>query len=311
MTHPTKSDTLKVTGATIYYEVRGSGPVLVMIPGGPADAGVFAGVAEDLAANYTVVAYDPRGNSRSTFDGAPEEQRLDIHGDDAARLIETFGDSPAYVFGSSGGGQIGLNLASRHPGRVRTLVAHEPPCLRMLPDPSDALAGIQEVYDTYRREGVGPGMQKFMQVAGLGGGQRQPDASPQSEPGPQAREAFARIGGNLEYFLAHGLRPISFAVPDVSALRAAGVRVVVGVGETSGGQLAHRTAMALAEKLGTDPVSFPGDHGGFGSHPDAFAEILHRIFQGEGTARQAEDSARRAGEVRVGRGNDRRVSGRH
>jgi pimeloyl-ACP methyl ester carboxylesterase len=302
MTYRTKSDTLKVTGATIYYEVRGSGPVLVMIPGGPADAGIFAGLAEHLADHYTVVACDPRGNSRSTFDGAPEEQHLDIHGDDAARLIEVFGDDPAYVFGSSGGGQIGLNLAARHPERVHTLVAHEPPCLRMLPDPSEALAGMQKVYDTYRREGVGPGMQKFMEVAGLGGGPQREDAPPQVEPSPEAREAFARIHGNLEYFLAHGLKPISFYAPDVDALRATTVRVVVGIGESSHGQLAHRTAVALAEKLGTVPVPFPGDHGGYGPHPDTFAEILHRIFRGEGTPRQAEGSAFHAGDVPVGRG---------
>jgi pimeloyl-ACP methyl ester carboxylesterase len=311
MPYRTKSDTLKVTGATIYYEVRGAGPLLVMIPGGPADAGTFAGLAEPLADHYTVVAYDPRGNSRSTFDGEPEEQRLDVHGDDAARLIEAFGADPVYVFGSSGGGQIGLNLAARHPERVHTLVAHEPPCLRMLPDPSEALAGMQEVYDTYRGEGVGPGMQKFMEVAGLGGGPRREDAPPQLEPSPEAREAFARIGGNLNYFLAHGLKPISSYVPDVSALRAAAVRVVVGVGETSEGQLAHRTAVALADKLGTEPVPFPGDHGGFGSHPDAFAEMLHRIFRGEGTPRREEGSALHAGDVRVGRGNDRRVRSRH
>jgi pimeloyl-ACP methyl ester carboxylesterase len=51
-----------VPGATIYYEVQGSGPVLVMIPGGPTDAGIFAGLARCLADRYTVVAYDPRGN---------------------------------------------------------------------------------------------------------------------------------------------------------------------------------------------------------------------------------------------------------
>src|SRR5439155_6832675 len=233
------------------------------------------------------------------------------HGDDAARLIEAFGDDPAYVLGSSGGGQIGLNLAARHPERVQTLVAHEPPCLQLLPDPSEALAGIREVYETFLRDGVGPGMQKFMEVAGLGGGSRRENAPPQLEPSPEAREAFARIGGNLNYFLAHGLKPISFYVPDVSALRAAAVRVVVGVGETSEGQLAHRTAVALAEKLGTEPVTFPGDHGGYGSHPAAFAEILHWIFIGEGTPRQAEGSAFHAGDVRVGRGNERWVRSRH
>ena len=73
MTHPAKSSTLKVPGAKIYYEMQGSGPILLIIPGGPQDAGVFADVSRHLADRYTVVAYDPRGNSRSTFDGEPEE----------------------------------------------------------------------------------------------------------------------------------------------------------------------------------------------------------------------------------------------
>jgi hypothetical protein len=171
----------------------------------------------------------------------------------------------------------------------------------MLPDPSEALAGIQEVYDTYRREGVGPGMQKFMEFAALGGAPQRKDAAPQVDPGPEARAAFARIHGNLEYFLAHGLKPVSFYVPDVDALRVAGVRVVVGMGESSEGQFAHRTAVALAEKLGTEPVPFPGDHGGYGAYPDTFGEILHRIFRGEGAHGRAAESIH-AGNVGVGRG---------
>jgi pimeloyl-ACP methyl ester carboxylesterase len=250
----------------------------VMIPGGPTDAGIFADLVGYLADRYTVVAYDPRGNSRSTFDGTPEEQQLDVHGDDAARLIEALADEPAYVLGSSGGGQIGLNLAARHPERVRTLVVHEPPCVSMLPDPSEALAGMQAVYDTYRREGVGPAMQKFAELAGLRSGPQPQNGPPKSEPTSEASEAFARIGANLDYFLAHGLKPISLYVPDVDALRAGPARVVVGIGESSGGQLAHRSAIALAERLGTQPVTFPGDHGGFGFHPDTFAETLHRVF---------------------------------
>ncbi|TIU63569.1 MAG: hypothetical protein E5W25_24420, partial [Mesorhizobium sp.] len=56
-----QSSTLKVPGASLYYETPGSGPVLLIIPGGPQDAGVFAGLAGRLADRYTVVAYDPRG----------------------------------------------------------------------------------------------------------------------------------------------------------------------------------------------------------------------------------------------------------
>lgn len=40
-----RTGTLKVPGATLYYEVRGSGPVLLMIPGGASDAGVFGDIA--------------------------------------------------------------------------------------------------------------------------------------------------------------------------------------------------------------------------------------------------------------------------
>ena len=72
MTHPAKSSTMKVPGAKIYYETRGRGPTLVMIPGGATDAGIFADLSQRLADRYTVVAYDPRGNSRSTSDGEPE-----------------------------------------------------------------------------------------------------------------------------------------------------------------------------------------------------------------------------------------------
>jgi pimeloyl-ACP methyl ester carboxylesterase len=167
MTLPTTSATLKVPGATLYYEVRGSGPTLLIIPGGPQDAGVFADLAQRLADRYTVVTFDPRGNSRSAFDGEPQELQLDVQGDDAAQLIEALGNGPAYVFGTSGGAQIGLNLAARHPKLVRTLVAHEPPSLMLLDDPSAELAADQELIDTYRREGVDAAMAQFFAMNAL------------------------------------------------------------------------------------------------------------------------------------------------
>jgi pimeloyl-ACP methyl ester carboxylesterase len=275
----TKSEILKVLGAQLYYEVQGSGPVLLMIPGGPADAGIFAPLAAFLADRYTG-PYDPRGNSRSVLYGPQEDQRIDIHGDDAVRLLAMLGGEPAYVLGSSGGAQIGLNLAARYPGRVHTLVAHEPPCVELLPDAAEQRAFVEGVYETYRADGVGPAMQKFEVGTGVGSG-RQLDNAPQSPPTPEMQVAFGRIMGNLDFFLAHGLKPISSYVPDVAILRAGSPRVVVGVGETSKGQLAHRTAVALADRLGTAPVAFPGDHGGYTGQPATFAERLHQVLRGE------------------------------
>ena len=99
----TTSATLAVPGARLYYEVRGAGPVLLLIPGGPADGDVFAGLAGLLADRYTVVTYDPRGISRSSFDGPPKDWRVEVHADDARRLLAEAGGQPAHVFGSSGG----------------------------------------------------------------------------------------------------------------------------------------------------------------------------------------------------------------
>ena len=46
---PIKTATLKVPGADLYYEVRGAGPALVMMPGGPADARVLRGHSAQFA----------------------------------------------------------------------------------------------------------------------------------------------------------------------------------------------------------------------------------------------------------------------
>jgi pimeloyl-ACP methyl ester carboxylesterase len=189
------------------------------------------------------------------------------------RLIEALTDEPANVFGTSGGALIGLNLAARHPERVRTLVAHEPPCVDLLVDPSAAWAIVHQIFASYSREGVESGMQTFMQLTGMAG------EPPQSKPTAEGLETFARIEGNMNYFFAHGLKPLSRYVPDVNALRAGPVQVVVGAGQSSEGHFAHRTAVALAAKLGTQPLIFPGGHGGYGSHADIFAETLNCALQ--------------------------------
>jgi hypothetical protein len=54
---------------------------------------------------------------------------------------------------------------------------------------------------------------------------------------------------------------------------------VVGVGEASTGELAHDTALALAGRLRTEVVTFPGGHGGYTSHPAEFVTQLQEVLQ--------------------------------
>jgi pimeloyl-ACP methyl ester carboxylesterase len=273
-----KTQTLKVPGATLYYETRGSGPVLLMIAGGGTDAGVFEGVASLLAHDYTVVTSDPRGNSRSPLDGPPEDQQIEVHSDDARRLLETVTTSPAFVFGTSSGAIVALDLIARHPTVVSKVVAHEPPMLELLPDVAKWRAFHDDVYETYLREGAESAMRKWTVGVGLDVAGPPPGV----ELPPHVVEAMQRMAGNMDLFLAHELLPFTRYVADLPRLSAHKERIVLAVGhdtrEQPAGQLVYRPAALLAERFGTQVVDVPGDHGGYGAQPAAFAAKLREVL---------------------------------
>lgn len=260
---------LNVPGARLYYEVQGSGPALMLV-GHPMGASGFAAFAPLLAEDYTVVTYDPRGFARSTIDDPDQDAEPDLLADDVRRVLEAVGNEPAYVFGSSGGAVTGLALAVQYRDHVRTLVAHEPPLALLLPEADEARAEMQDIYDTYRESGDRAAWQKFSTFTGMNIRPQREEAAPQ----PPSAEAVA----TTERFFRHGLLPITFYQLDFSALQGAPVRVVVGGGTTSGGEFAQRAAVALAERLGTPLIDFPGGHAGFASDPEDFADVLRRTL---------------------------------
>ncbi|GAA3427303.1 alpha/beta hydrolase [Streptosporangium nondiastaticum] len=269
--------TLQVPGARLHYEIRGTGPLLLMIPGAPADAGALAGLAACLADRYTVVTYDQRGLSRSVLTEPPADQDVAVFSDDAHRLLAALGDEPAYVLGNSGGALTALDLTARHPGRVRALVVHEPPIPELLPDRERWRAAFQDVYDTYRDQGAGMAMGRF--IATVEGDGAAPPAMPDpSQMPPEALEMMGRIQGNLDHFLAHVLLPVLRFEPDIAALRSGPVPVAVGVGAASGDGVPALSARVLAERLGVEPLAFPGDHQGLATDAAAGAEIIHKAL---------------------------------
>jgi len=265
--------TLDVPGACLYYETRGSGPRLLLL-GSPMDSTGFASMAAELADSYTVVTYDPRGISNSTREDAAQDVTPELQADDVHRLLCALGGEPAYVFGSSGGAVVGLALATAHPNQVRMLVAHEPPVIELLPDNAQIREQINDIYKTYCSGGPGPAMQKFFAHVGLGAPGTEGDES-RSEPDPEMLERMRSIA---DHFLAHLLRPTALYRPQIEALRTGAAKIVVAGGTTSKGQLAHRTALALAERLGTKIVDFPGSHVGFREQPGPCAQLLCQLL---------------------------------
>src|SRR6188768_527656 len=120
--------------ADLYYEVRGTGPAVLLIMGATGDGGHFDQLADLLADEFTLVTYDRRGNGRSPAPAgwkttSPEEQA-----DDAAGLLTALVRSPAVVCGTSSGAAFALCLLGRHPAAVRGAILHEPALFAFLDD---------------------------------------------------------------------------------------------------------------------------------------------------------------------------------
>ena len=288
MTEP-ETHTLDAPGAVLHYDVRrndaSTEPVLLLV-GSPMGATGFATLAGHFA-DRTVVTYDPRGAERSKrTDGAlrttTEEQADDLH-----RLILALDTGPVDIFGSSGGAVNALALVASHPEQVRTLVAHEPPSASALPDREEALAACDAIHETYLREGFGPAMAKFIAFVSLEGPIPAGFAD-QPGPNPASYGLPTEDDGSRDQPLL-GLNRIDTPgyQHDFGALGAVPSRVVIGVGAESAKMIAGRAAIAVAERLGTTPVTFPGGHDGFlggeyGStgEPDAFAATLRAVLTG-------------------------------
>jgi len=268
MSSPT-SHTLRVPGACLYYELQGAGPVLMLV-GHPMGCSGFSTIAPLLGEDYTVVACDPRGFARSTIENPDQDAEPDLLADDVRRVLEAIDGTPAHVFGSSGGAVTALALAVRFPEHVRTIVAHEPPLALMLPDARSAQADIQEVYDTYRNDGTAAAWQRFATFSGL-------DTVSQAGDSAPLRPSAEMVATSQRFFL-HGLLPIALYQPDLPALGRTKANVVVAGGAASKGQFAQRTAVALAERLGTPLADFPGGHTGFASDPGEFASVLRSVL---------------------------------
>ncbi|MFC5815930.1 alpha/beta fold hydrolase [Nonomuraea harbinensis] len=281
MTH-----TLEVPGATLAYDVHQAetddAPILLMI-GCPMDASGFTALVGRFR-DCTVVTYDPRGIGRSERDGGGESTP-EQHADDVHRLIGALGGGPVDVFASSGGAVNALALVARHPEQVRTLVAHEPPAAQALPDREGALASVVDICRTYDRDGFGAAMAKFIAVSSLRGevpaGFAELPVQKPEELGFPAEDD----GSRDDPMFAQNLMTCTHYEHDFEALRAAPTRIVIGVGAESEGELAHRAGVAVAARLGTEPVVFPSHHGGFldgqfgmAGDPDGFAATLRRVL---------------------------------
>jgi pimeloyl-ACP methyl ester carboxylesterase len=201
-----------------------------------------------------------------------------VYADDVHHLLEVTADGPAYLFASSGGATIALDLVARYPGQVRRLVAHEPPSPFLLHDADQERTNMLAVAEAFHSKGMRAAMDTFVVVARM---QAEPPPPQPENPTPEWIEAMGRMQRNMSFFFGSYITAIANFRPDIAALQRNSDRVVPGVGEDSVGQVAHDGALGLAKLLGTEPAVFPGAHGGFQTHPQQFVTRLREVFESE------------------------------
>ena len=232
----------------------------MIVHGSWTDHTAFDAVVEPLARSFQVIRYDRRGHSRSQYGPAAAPRRRDE--DDLAELIEALGLGPAHLVGTSYGAAISLALAIRRPELVRSVLAHEPPLLGLVPDPAvEAL--LASVQDQLAAGDIADGTRRFFEEAVLGPG------AWERLPEPLRRAAM----GNAQTFIDLRDDP-GWATLDVPALSQVPLPILFTAGETSPDWL-RRTPAAVAARAGIPTRTISGaGHSPHLTHPDALVAVI-------------------------------------
>ena len=136
-------------GTPIAFDRSGEGPAVILVLGSLNDRSSAARLAEALAPQFTVYAYDRRGRGAS---GDTPPYAVDREIEDIGALISEAGGS-AFAYGHSSGAKLALDATARGLA-ITKLALYEPPfivddCRPPLPD--DYVATLRELASADRR----------------------------------------------------------------------------------------------------------------------------------------------------------------
>jgi pimeloyl-ACP methyl ester carboxylesterase len=259
---------VEANGAKLHVERRGGGPATILfIPGGLVDSTHFAAVAELLAADFTVVTYDRRGNAGSPRPSGWTSTTIGEQADDAAGLIQALQLEPAAVWGGSLGGLVVLDLVARWPELVRIGIVHEPPLLSVLDDGDQAIARLQDL--------TGRAAQPHALRAVAEAHARQVLGDGFGRLAPELRE---RMFANAATFFTIEVPGLVRSLPDPAllarALQQAQVRVEVMAAPGNRDDPVYRTSRWIADHVGVQVRELPGGHMPYAIQPEPLAKEI-------------------------------------
>jgi 3-oxoadipate enol-lactonase len=235
--------TVSTNGIEMYYERKGSGEPLLLVPGLLFGAEHWRPQADVLASDYDVIAVDLRGqyHTTTTDDQAGYDmwnQMEDVYG-----LIQALGIAPVHYAGLSMGGFIGMRMALKHPEALRDLILIDTQAGAEEPDKAEMYAAMRAVWRSGQFEALtGALPQSFFcddfiannsdQVEAWLARLREndPEGSPRASQGVDERDDIIdRLGEiNLPTLVAHGTEdvPIEIEKGELLASRIPGAKLV-------------------------------------------------------------------------------------
>lgn len=218
-----------------------------------------------LADSFTVITYDRRGFSRSSWPAGATTTSVDEQADDAAALLSGLGVAPAVVYGNSSGAIITLGFLLRHPEAVRKAALHEPPLMAALPDPTEGMAHLREaVTEGTAAGGTRGGMEAFVRA---GAGDAYDDF---------AEDHRERVLASGHTFLTHEFDRYEWYRPTDEELAGTQRPAVVLYG-TSSPPFFRPVAEWLAARLGLDTLQLPGGHTPQRDRPKDVADFVRQF----------------------------------
>lgn len=274
---------LNQKGATLDYNVKGNGPVLILIPGANVTGNIFQGTAEFLQHKYMVVTFDRRGygNSKLTEPLPAEAEevnstyRIKTDAADVAALAAKLSpDEPVYIMGSSSGSIVAMETLQDYPDIVKEIAFHEPPINSFLPNAKQDQENNNAIVKSAFEEDMGAAMKEFGQFMRIGG----LDAKMMSKPAVNLKGNDDPTVAGMKYWFQYEIRQYTSRKIDIDQLAKYSDRIHLLNGTDSVGSYPQDVNAFLSNYWHIPVYDIPGGHLGYAQKPEGFATTLEAVL---------------------------------
>jgi pimeloyl-ACP methyl ester carboxylesterase len=276
-------------GVSIYYEVRGTGPLLFLISAAYGTSEPYEPLARSLAERFTVVAFDRRGYFRSKkldWEATwPSDTFINENVHDTAALIKHLSKEPVPIFASCSGSAVAVELLRLYPALVQQLILHEVvPCIFPGATFLDLMPSFRVCGDDYKESGTMAATQTFLPLMMS---ERDRDMIRDSQGYQQLLALTTVAFDTLFKYELDAL--LDYHLPLDVMERHRGI-ITLLYGATSETRAAVEPIRNLSTILRLPLNEVPGSHAGYVTDPEEFAQklgdIVERQSAGSGTKGQ-------------------------